>query len=280
MIVFPNAKINIGLKILRKRVDGYHDISTVMVPIDLCDILEIVKSEPGSGIRLFTSGNKVDCPYEKNLVYKAAKAMEEYMNSQLDINIYLKKIIPDGAGLGGGSSDAAFTIKCLNNLFEDSLDNNEMESIVANIGADCPFFIRNTPAVATGKGENLSPIKLHLDKWIVVIVKPPQSISTAQAYAGIVPHESNDTPDSMITRPVEEWRDCIVNDFEPVIYRHYPELANIKELLYQAGAIYASMSGSGSAFYALFPEFTDKLSPLLEIMKNKNYGVYVKTFIL
>lgn len=251
MIVFPNAKINIGLNITSRRADGYHEIVTVMVPVPWTDILEIVPAKSDQST-LNVSGRTVNCPAEKNLVMKAYRAMESQFNLP-PVDIHLHKIIPDGAGLGGGSADAAFTIKALNDLFNLSLPDSRLASIAAGIGADCPFFIFNRPMLATGIGTDLTPIDIDLSGKTIVIIKPNDSVSTAEAYAGVSP-KLPDTPLPTLLNElsISKWQNTVVNDFEHSVFPKHPSIAAIKSKLLDLGAVYASMSGSGSAVYALF----------------------------
>lgn len=252
MITFPNAKINIGLDILRRRPDGYHDISTLMVPVGWTDILEIL---PGTGDSdtLTVTGRKVDCPPEKNLVMKAVKALRKRRGFP-PVDMWLRKIIPDGAGLGGGSADASFAIKTVNSMFGLGLDNDGMAEVAAEIGSDCPFFIYNVPMLCTGTGTTLlpSPFKMP-ENMTVVIVKPPVSVPTAHAYARVSPAEpAVPLPVLIDSIDVEMWQGRIKNDFEDSVFPAYPAVAAVKDALIKAGAVYASMSGSGSAVYGLF----------------------------
>lgn len=250
MILFPNAKINLGLDILRRRADGYHDICTIMIPVKWCDVLEIVPS-PNETSSLSITGNTVDCPTEKNLVMKAYRAMEQQYNLP-PVDIYLRKIIPDGAGLGGGSADAAFTIKGLNTLFSLGLNNETMAKTAASIGADCPFFIYNRPMLCTGTGTDMMPIDMNLTGLNIGLVKPGRSISTAQAYAGVKPEIPATTLEQRINSDITAWKGLVSNAFEPSVGLHLPELYSIKNRLYESGALYASMSGSGSAIYGIW----------------------------
>lgn len=256
MILFPNCKINIGLNITGRRPDGYHDIETVMVPVAWRDILEIV---PGSstGDRLICSGRPVNCPPGKNLVMKAVNHMREIADFPA-VDIYLRKIIPDGAGLGGGSADAAFTLVGINKLFSLGLDNDTLRDTAAKIGADCPVFIENKPVYATGTGTTFHHLSLDFSTYGILIVKPPVSIPTAQAYSRVTPSPSSTYLPEDIKLPPEKWRGLIKNDFEDSVFCMHPVIGAIKRLLYDCGAEYASMSGSGSAVYGLFK--TDKLS--------------------
>lgn len=252
MILFPNAKVNLGLNIIRCRADGYHDLETVMLPVPWCDVLEIVPGH-SPGDTLTVSGRGVDCPPEKNLVMKAVNALREIADFG-PVDIYLEKIIPDGAGLGGGSADAAFTLAGINELFALGLPKRILAETASRIGADCPFFIYNGPALCTGTGTDISSVKLDLPRplWIA-IVKPDASVSTAEAYRGVTPA----LPSAPLLRlleenPVDKWQGLIKNDFEASIFPGHPCIAQVKETLLRQGAVYASMSGSGSAVFGIF----------------------------
>lgn len=248
MLQFPNAKINLGLRIERKRSDGYHDISTVFYPIPLCDVVEVVKSD---SVKLSTFGNPVDCPVEKNLVMKAYRLLEsEYGLPPVEICLY--KHIPDGAGLGGGSSDASAILKILNSLFALKISDSELAEKAAKLGADCPFFIYNKPMAARGIGNEFSDVEIDLGGMTMVLVKPEVSVSTAVAYAGVVPSVPNDRVEDIVGLPIGMWRDKLVNDFEKGVFALHPQLGDLKKSMYDSGAVYASMSGSGSAIYAIF----------------------------
>lgn len=253
MIVFPNAKINLGLDILSRRPDGYHEISTVMAPVGWHDVLEVVPSRGGK-TTLTVSGNTVDCPPEKNLVMKAYRAMAELVEGLPAVDIYLRKIIPDGAGLGGGSADAAFTIRALNTLFSLDFPDEKLAEVAASIGADCPFFIYNKPMMATGIGTDLAPAVLPSDiyRMKLAIVKPPVGVSTARAYAGVSPARPAVELADAISRPFSEWNGTVKNDFEKSVFAAAPEIEAVKRGLAEMGAVYVSMSGSGSAVYAFF----------------------------
>lgn len=251
MIVFPNAKINLGLNVVRRREDGYHDIETVMVATGWTDVLEIVPGK-GEGARLTVTGRSVDCPPEKNLVMKAVRGFERATGLRCDVDIYLRKVIPDGAGLGGGSADAAFTLKVLNEMHGSPLDDEGLATTAATIGADCPFFIYNRPMLCTGTGVEMQPIAVDLRGLTCVIVKPGCSVPTAVAYSRVTPHAPAHDLRETIAAGVSEWRGRLVNDFEPSVTVVLGEVAEIKERLKALGAVYASMSGSGSAVYGLF----------------------------
>lgn len=248
MIVFTNCKINIGLNITSRRSDGYHDLETVMVPVDWGDILEIVPSRK-TETTLTTLGRPVDCPPEKNLVMKAYRALEREVPLP-PVDIYLEKIVPDGAGLGGGSADAAFTLTALNSLFDLGFPPERLAEIASSIGADCPLFIYNKPMLATGTGTTLTPYDIDLSPYPILIVKPAARVSTREAYAGVTPSLWSSALSSCPPGKLLSMRPD--NDFEASIFKIHPSLAVIKNELYHMGAIYASMSGSGSALYGIF----------------------------
>ncbi len=253
MIAFPNSKINLGLQILERLPDGYHRISSLLYPVPLYDILEILPSGTGK-TELQISGLPIpESEIEKNLCYKAWKLLHDEWGIPA-VKIYLHKIIPLGAGLGGGSSDAAFALKMLNAIFPLNLSHQRLTELAAKLGMDCPFFITNTHALAEGKGELLTPVELNLSNYHLALVKPEVHISTAAAYAGVVPDATRQPLQELIKAPVSEWKNIIFNDFEKNIFSSHPEIKEIKEKLYGMGAVYAAMSGSGSAVFGLFTE--------------------------
>ena len=260
MICFPNAKINLGLHITGKRPDGYHSIETIFYPIPLTDALEAVKSEKTS---FKQTGIKLESLPENNLVMKAYNLMEKkYKVPPLDI--YLKKAIPSGAGLGGGSADAAFALKLINDLCECNISVDELEKMAASIGADCPFFIQNKPVIATGTGNIFKHSGVSLKGYTIYVVKPPVTISTKEAYSNVKPRKPDFSLEKLPSLPVNEWRDVLKNDFESGIFEKYPYIGGIKDKLYSLGAEYAAMSGSGSSVFGLFkstvsPKFPDCL---------------------
>ncbi|WP_347840038.1 4-(cytidine 5'-diphospho)-2-C-methyl-D-erythritol kinase [uncultured Draconibacterium sp.] len=248
MISFPNAKINIGLNVVEKRADGYHNIETLFYPVGLCDVLELAEAtEPAFS----SSGIEIDAAPENNLVFKAYKLLKTAYNLP-PIKFHLHKLIPFGAGLGGGSADAAFALKMLNEFFQLQLTAEELRQFASKIGADCPFFIENQPTFAYGIGNRFKPIELDLSDYKIVIVKPNVSVSTPQAYKNIVPQKAQFNLLNIATLPVDDWKDVIKNDFERSVLPQFPEIAELKEKLYQLGAVYAAMSGSGSAVFGLF----------------------------
>ncbi len=248
MITFPNAKINIGLHITEKRSDGFHNLETVMYPVPLTDALEFVESDT---LRFESSGLQIDGDSEQNLVLKAYHLLKEKFNLP-PIHIHLHKNIPMGAGLGGGSSDAAFMLKMLNDHFKLNLSNTELEKFAAQLGSDCAFFINNQPVYGHGRGELMEPINLLLSGIYILLVKPPFSISTKEAYSNVVPQKSRLSLKALVDFSLTQWKPNIKNQFEKTLFPVYPEMAEIKEKLYSQGALYASMTGSGSAVYGLF----------------------------
>lgn len=249
MIIFPNCKINIGLQILRKRSDGYHDIETIMYPIALNDALEFVASTEDS---LTVTGIDLQQPdIHNNLVYKALIEARHY-GTIPPLKMHLHKAIPIGAGLGGGSSDASHALVAFNQYFGLNLEEDSLEHIAMKIGSDCPFFIKNRAAIARGRGEILTPINIDLTKYYIVLIVPEISISTAKAYSKVVPDSTRKSITTLVSNPIDTWRDLIINDFEEPIFKNHPLLKEIKETMYQNGAVYASMSGSGATIYGLF----------------------------
>lgn len=255
MIVFPNAKINLGLNIINKRADGYHNIESVFYPIPIYDILEIT---PSSDKNKAFNLEVIDLPDDGklNLVEKAyRKLADKYEIPPIDV--ILKKCIPFAAGLGGGSSDAAYTLKTLADMFIPDIDSSELHEIATTIGADVPFFIKNKPTFAEGIGTEFSDIKLSLEGYNIVLIKPNIAISTAEAYSGVIPKEPDYNLREVIMLPVEKWKAVVKNDFEESLFPKYPRLKDIKNFLYNIGAAYASMSGSGSSIFGIFKNRPD-----------------------
>ena len=258
MIVFPCAKINLGLNIVSKREDGYHNLETVFYPIPLYDALEnkyMDEKFPSQvACDLKVTGNAVECDEQNNLVVKAYNLLaEDYKLPRVHAHLY--KHIPSQAGLGGGSSDAAFMIRLLDERFRLNIGNPEMEKYAARLGADCAFFIEAEPAYAEGIGDELMPVdgpKGNLNGYYLAIVKPDIAVSTKEAYAAITPTATSKNCREIVRQPIETWKEELVNDFEAPIFKLHPELAEIKEKLYQQGAKYAAMSGSGSALFGIF----------------------------
>ena len=263
MIVFPNTKINIGLNIVSDRSDGYHNLETLFYPIGISDALEVIPGEEGDPEYTFTSyGLPVAGDVEKNLVVKALHLVK--MTHEVPpVHIWLDKRSPMGAGLGGGSADGAFMLVLLNQLFKLDISENELIGMAAKLGADCPFFVVDKPVYATGIGEQMTPVSLSLDGFWIVVVKPDVFVSTKDAFAGIHSTPTQIPVCDLITRPMEDWKNCISNDFEGSIFPKFPVIAEVKRLLYRAGAVYASMSGSGASVFGLFRSEPD------EKLKNK-----------
>ena len=262
MICFPNAKINLGLHITGKRPDGYHSIESVFYPVPLTDALEVVVSEKTT----FTqTGVQLGIMPDDNLVMKAYALMaEKYKLPAIDI--YLKKAIPSGAGLGGGSADAAFMLKLLCEFYKLPASEQHLLEMAAILGADCPFFIHNKPLLATGFGNIFQPCEVSLKGYVLCIVKPPFSISTKEAYSGVIPKKPDFSLQNLSALPVFEWKTVLKNDFEPNMVKRYPFIGRIKDDLYAMGAEYASMTGSGSAVYGIFKNtvtlFKNTVTPL------------------
>lgn len=257
MICFPNAKINLGLNVISRRNDGYHNLETVFYPIGLKDALEIVPAEmddesvPSAGYRFFQTGIDLGGNTSDNLVVKAMKLL--LTDKKLPyIDIRLLKKIPFGAGLGGGSSDAAFMLKLLNETFSLGYSEEQLLCFAGRLGADCPFFIRNKPAFASGIGDRMEPVELNLDNYFFVLVKPDVSVSTREAYAMIIPQRPEISLKEIVKKNLCEWKKLMKNDFEAPVFKKYPEICTIKQRLYDLGAVYAAMSGSGSAVFGFF----------------------------
>lgn len=259
MICFPHCKINIGLDVVRKRPDGYHDIATVMFPVrGLCDSLEIVVPDGGAeGAELTVSGLGADCPPQENIVVKALQLMHEAYGIG-GVRMHLHKAIPFGAGLGGGSADGAAALRMLDTLFSVGAGIRRLEALALKLGSDVPFFLHDAPQLCSGRGEIMQPAGPDLKGCWLVLVKPEVSVSTAEAYAGIVPAEPAEPLLKRLARPKESWRDHVTNAFEATVFGRHPGLATLKQALYDAGAFYASMSGSGSSIYGLFTERPDR----------------------
>jgi len=273
MIVFPNAKINLGLRILRKRPDGFHDLESAFLPVGLTDMLELVAASgknPVKSHRLTVTGIPLQST-EDNLCIRALRLLRE-RHLIPDVNLHLHKRIPAGAGLGGGSSDAAFTLRALNEMFGLSLDVPELMEYASMIGSDCPFFIINQPSLATGRGEQLEPLTLDLSGYTIILVLPGINIDTSMAYRMIMPGEEGQAVREVLRLVPEEWNGRLVNHFEVPVFEKYPEIGSLKQALYDSGAVYASMTGSGSAVFGLFRD-SPGLPP--EISR---YPIYIERF--
>jgi len=250
MISFPNCKINLGLSVIEKRTDGFHNIETVFYPLKLCDVLEIIISQDNK-FDFQISGIPIHGNSEKNLCIKTYELLKNKFNL-LDVHIHLHKNIPVGAGLGGGSSDAVFTMKLLNELFLLQLSEVEQINYSKKIGSDCAFFVNNSPVFAYEKGDKFEPIDINLKEYYIVLVKPNVSVDTSFAYSKIIAEKPENSLKEIIKLPLSEWKQYLKNDFEDVIFKKFPEIEVLKNQLYDLGAIYSSMSGSGSAVYGIF----------------------------
>lgn len=261
MVVFPNAKINIGLNIIQRLPNGYHEIESCMYPIGWKDILEIIPSKKFS---FQHSGLEIEGETEKNLCVKAYRLLKERFDLP-PVSIYLHKIVPMGAGLGGGSSDAAFTLKVLNELFELNIEQKELQNFASQLGSDCPFFIENKPALATGTGTDLERMDIDLGKKFLIVIKPESHSSTESAYKGVTPIKPQISLSDSLKRPLGDWKKNIKNQFEETIGLKQPEILNLKNRLYELGAMYSSMTGSGSAVYGLFEKKPENLEADLNL---------------
>ncbi len=249
MVSFPPCKINLGLNIIAKRSDGYHDIETCFYPLPWTDILEII---PAKEMSFSSSGISIPGKEEDNLCLKAYYLLKKDFDLQ-PVSIHLHKIIPTGAGLGGGSSDAAHSLKLLNTIFNLQLSIDTLKNYASRLGSDCGFFIESKPMLGEGRGELLSSIAIDLRGYYLVLAKPDVHVSTAEAYAGVAPQLSFYNIKSVLEyTPMVEWKRILKNDFEESVFQKYPQVGEIKNTMYSQGAIYASMSGSGSSVFGLF----------------------------
>jgi len=255
MVAFPNAKINLGLNIVRRRADGYHDLETGFHPLGWRDVLELsptAEGEATDGVSLTLTGGVVEGPTEANICVKAWQVLRRECPGLPPVHMHLHKAIPTGAGLGGGSSDGVSALKLLRDMFHLSVSDERLEGLALELGSDCPFFVRNRPCFAEGRGERMRDIALDLSAYGIVVVHPGIHVSTAKAFAGVQPAVPTVRIPDILSRPVEAWRGVLVNDFEHSVFAAFPVIGAIKDRLYGAGALYASMSGSGSSVYGIF----------------------------
>ena len=250
MIDFPNCKINLGLNVTQKRPDGFHNIETVFYPVKWCDVLEII--EGGTmPFELKITGLKVGGNLEENIIFKAYKLLTaETKIPNLKVNLH--KVLPMGAGLGGGSSDAAFFLKLANKQLKLNLSTEKLTEMTRKLGSDCTFFIENTPVFAFGKGDEFEAININLNKCYILVVYPGIHSNTKEAYDGVVPKFPEKSIKQILNQPIETWKNELLNDFEKSIFKKYPEIEKLKNTLYHNGALYASLSGSGSAVFGIF----------------------------
>jgi 4-diphosphocytidyl-2-C-methyl-D-erythritol kinase len=267
MVLFPNCKINLGLHILNKREDGFHNLETVFYPVGLKDALEIIPSKnTNTAVEFSSSGLIVDGNTNDNICIKAYQLLKKDFSELPEIEMHLHKAIPMGAGLGGGSSDGAFTLLILNKKFSLNLSTPQLINYAAKLGSDCPFFIINKPCFATGRGEVLDEIAINLSAYKIALINPGIHVNTAWAFSQLTPARPQKSIAAIIAQPVTTWRQQLKNDFENPVFEKYPEIKIIKEELYKSGAIYAAMSGSGSTVYGIF----DK-EIVLQKFADKNY---------
>jgi 4-diphosphocytidyl-2-C-methyl-D-erythritol kinase len=256
MILFPNAKINLGLNIIRKRSDGYHDLETFFCPVTLCDVLEIIRqkkpADSVNNVKFSSSGIRVEGKEADNICLKAWHLLKKDYPELPPVQMHLHKVIPTGAGLGGGSSDGAFTLQLLNRLFALQVPETKLSDYALQLGSDCPFFLLNKPCFAQGRGEQLEPLSIDLSGYEILLIHPGIHISTANAFSGVSPRVPEKSVYGVVQQPVSTWRQDLANDFEQSVFPLYPSLKEIRDTLYDSGAIYASMTGSGSAIYGLF----------------------------
>jgi 4-diphosphocytidyl-2-C-methyl-D-erythritol kinase len=259
MISFPKAKINLGLRITGKRPDGFHDIETIFYPIGLADALEFVEQcRPLAHDQLKVTGIIPDSPPDENLVMKALGKIRDKFDFPF-LNIHLHKAIPSGAGLGGGSSDGACMLKALNKKYSLALSTEELKSLALELGSDCPYFIDSTPSLAKGRGEKLEPVEPKLNGLYLILLNPGIHVSTRDAYSNCKPLKPKHSLAKLWEKPFEDWRTLIKNDFEQYVFKLHPEVGELKDILYNSGAVYSSMTGSGSSVYGIFkdkPGFT------------------------
>ncbi|MGZ8556942.1 MAG: 4-(cytidine 5'-diphospho)-2-C-methyl-D-erythritol kinase [Chitinophagaceae bacterium] len=263
MIVFPNCKINLGLRILRNRTDGYHDLETVFYPLPFYDVLEVIPDagnkipDPGSdqnksSVLFSRSGFVINGNTGDNLCIKSVNLLKHDFPQLPRIQMHLHKVIPAGAGLGGGSADAAFTLSLLNKQFQLNLSTRQLINYALQLGSDCPFFIINQPCFAAGRGEILEQITIDLSAYKFIIVNPGIHISTSAAFSGITPALPPKSVMDIIQQPIETWKNELINDFEKIVFKQHTEIETIKNKFYASGAVYSSMSGSGSTVYGIF----------------------------
>jgi 4-diphosphocytidyl-2-C-methyl-D-erythritol kinase len=261
MIQFPNCKINLGLSILAKRADGYHELETVFYPIAVSDALEIL---PSDNLTLTQTGIAVPGDPDQNLCLKAYHLLKKDFPQLPAVQMHLHKNIPMGAGLGGGSSDGTSALLILNQQFSLGLNDRQLIDYASQLGSDCPFFVYNKACHATGRGEILTPINLDLSNYQFLLVHPGTPISTAWAFQQLNPNAKSESIQSIIEKPISDWKNYLINDFEAPVFKAEPTLSNIKAQLYQIGALYASMSGSGSSLYGIFPKHHFEHAPSIE----------------
>ncbi|MFM6924186.1 MAG: 4-(cytidine 5'-diphospho)-2-C-methyl-D-erythritol kinase [Ferruginibacter sp.] len=271
MLSFPNCKINLGLHILGKRADGYHNLETVFYPVALKDALELIPATNSTtGIQFTATGLAVDGNTADNLCVKAYHLLQKDFPQLPAVQVHLHKSIPMGAGLGGGSADASCMLQLLNERFHLNLSADQLIQYALRLGSDCPFFIINKPCFATGRGEVLEEIRLDLTAYKIVLINPGIHVNTGRAFSNITPALPLKSIREIIQQPADTWKAELANDFEKPVFAAYPEVKTIKDSLYEQGAVYASMSGSGSTVFGIFHR---KASPVLP--ENSNYFIKI-----
>lgn len=260
MVLFPNCKINIGLNITSKRSDGFHNLETVFYPVQWTDVLEITSSQSAVSPAIHLSGLDIQGNPAENICLKAYDLLKKDFPQLPSVDIYLHKTIPSGAGLGGGSADGAFTLKLLNAKFNLGLTEKQLIEYSLHLGSDCPFFIYNKPCFAGGRGEEIQPVSLDLSAYTIMLVNPGIHVNTGWAFSNIRPLQPVKSIRYIIEQPPATWKHEMINDFEAPVFAKYPEIAVIKQKMYEQGAVYASMSGSGSTVYGIFA--SDALAPI------------------
>lgn len=273
MVVFPGCKINLGLHVVDKRDDGYHNLETIFYPLHFFDVLEIIQTDKNKN-DLFLSGIKIDASTNNNICIKAYDLLKKDFSQLPFLKIYLHKNIPAGAGLGGGSSNGAFMLQLLNQKFDLKIDDEKLIEYALQLGSDCPFFIKNKPCFAQQRGELLEEINLSLKGYHLILINPNIHVNTGWAFTQLHPSPSKHSLKEIVLKPVETWRDILQNDFETPVFSVHPEIKNIKNIFYKNGAVYASMSGSGSTVYGIF----DKKISINQKQLPANY--LVKEFLL
>jgi len=263
MVVFPNAKINLGLRVVSKRDDGYHNLNSVFFPVNTLDALEVVtysSAELHPAIRFTSTGREIPGDAENNLCVKAYRLLKKDFPQLPSIHMHLHKQIPMGAGLGGGSSDGAFALKLLNEKYNLNVSQDTLIDYALQLGSDCPFFILNQPVVAESRGEIMKPIHLNLSGKKIILVCPGIHISTKETFSAIQPNDAVESCEKVVSLPIDQWKDKLINDFESSVFPKYPQIQSIKEQLYIQGAQYASMTGTGSTVYGIFEKDVDLIN--------------------
>ncbi|RYY86644.1 MAG: 4-(cytidine 5'-diphospho)-2-C-methyl-D-erythritol kinase [Chitinophagaceae bacterium] len=271
MLTFPNCKINLGLQVRRKRADGYHDLETVFYPVaGLQDALEVIRQEGVGALQFSSSGNTVTRIPEQNICVKAYGLLQERFPDLPSVKMHLHKVIPSGAGLGGGSADGAFALLALNQKLQLGLSHDVLAKLALELGSDCPFFIYNRPAFARGRGELIEPLELDLTGYSLLLVNPGIHVPTAEAFRHVRPDDDRPSLKELTSLPPDQWQDAVYNDFEDSVFRGFPAIAQLKEQMRELGAVYCSMSGSGSSVYGIFENA--KVPPAIPVFPERYFA--------